>query len=146
MSYGAATNDFARLANLADVQLKKMAVIGVDPQPVKNPNQYWDYLPKIASVDDGNMLLAPVASYQPNGWKLYDMHGNVAEWCLDTYRPYPYAANPKDVSDAGASVRKVIRGGSWNDRPYRATSSFRLDFPCWQQVYNVGFRPVIIDE
>ncbi len=146
MSYGSATNDFARAANLADVQLKKMAVIGVDPQPVKNPNKYWDYLPKIASVDDGSMLLAPVASYQPNAWKLYDMHGNVAEWCLDTCRPYPYVPNPKDVSDTGASARKVIRGGSWNDRPHRATSSFRLDFPCWQQIYNVGFRPVIVEE
>lgn len=146
MSYGADTNDFARLANLADAQLIKMAVIGVDPQPMKNPNKYWDYLPKIASVDDGNMLLAAVARYQPNVWKLYDMHGNVAEWCLDTYRPYPYAQNPKDVSDIGPSVRKVIRGGSWNDRPHRATSAFRLDFPCWQQIYNVGFRPVIVEE
>jgi formylglycine-generating enzyme required for sulfatase activity len=146
MSYGSVTNDFARFANLADVQLKKMAVIGVDPQPVKNPNKYWDYLPKIASVDDGHMLLASVASYQPNAWKLFDMHGNVAEWCLDTYRPYPYVPNSKDSSDTGPSVRKVIRGGSWNDRPHRATSSFRLDFPCWQQIYNVGFRPVIIEE
>jgi formylglycine-generating enzyme required for sulfatase activity len=74
------------------------------------------------------------------------MHGNVAEWCLDTYRPYPYTPNPKDVSDTGASARKVIRGGSWNDRPHRATSSFRLDFPCWQQIYNVGFRPIIFEK
>ncbi len=146
LSFGDLPADFSRFANLADRQLKKMAVIGVDPQPVADPNPYWDYLPKIATVDDGNMLLAPVGSYQPNAWKLHDMHGNVAEWCVDNYRPYPYAANRDDARDAGPEARKVVRGGSWNDRPYRATSSFRLDFPCWQKVYNVGFRPVIVEE
>ncbi len=146
MSFGSVTNDFAPFANLADLQLRKMAVIGVDPQPMKNPNKYWDFLPKIATVDDGHMLLAPVASYRPNAWNLHDMHGNVGEWCLDTYRPYPYAANTDDLRDAGPAVRKVVRGGSWNDRPHRATSSFRLDFPSWQQIYNVGFRPVIIEK
>jgi formylglycine-generating enzyme required for sulfatase activity len=76
------------------------------------------------------------------------MHGNVAEWCLDTWRPYPYnpKAAAKDAKDAGPLTRKVIRGGSWNDRPFRATSSYRLDFPAWQKPYNTGFRPVIEEE
>jgi formylglycine-generating enzyme required for sulfatase activity len=148
LSFGAVDADFGKLANLADLQLRKMAVIGVDPQPIANPNQYWDFIPKIVSVDDGSMLLAPVGSYEPNPWGLRNMHGNVAEWCLDTWRPYPYnpKAAAKDAKDAGPLTRKVIRGGSWNDRPFRATSSYRLDFPAWQKPYNTGFRPVIEEE
>ena len=38
---------------------------------------------------------------------------------------------------------KVVRGGSWYDRPKRCTSSFRLSYPAWRKVYNVGFRVVI---
>jgi formylglycine-generating enzyme required for sulfatase activity len=34
----------------------------------------------------------------------------------------------------------VVRGGSWNDRPHRATSAFRWGYPKWQPVYNVGIR------
>ena len=146
MSFGDTTADFARFANLADIQLQKMAVNGVDPQPIHNPNKYWDFLPKIATVDDGSMLLAPVTRYDANSWGVKNMHGNVAEWCLDTYRGYPYQADAADTATAARGVKKSVRGGSWNDRPYRATSSFRLAFPAWQQVYNIGFRPVIVAE
>ena len=146
MSFGDATADFAKCANLADVQLGKMAVSGVDPQPIHNPNKYWDYLLKIAAVDDGSMLLAPVTRYETNAWGAKNMHGNVAEWCLDSFRGYPYQPNVADSAAPDSGVKKTVRGGSWNDRPYRATSSFRLAFPAWQQVYNVGFRPVIIEE
>jgi formylglycine-generating enzyme required for sulfatase activity len=65
------------------------------------------------------------------------MHGNVAEWTRTTYRPYPYALSDGPDDEAGP---KVVRGGSWRDRPYRATSSFRLAYPPYQRVFNVGFR------
>lgn len=146
MAFGDASADFSKFANLADVQLEKMAVSGVDPQPIHQPNKYWDYLPKIAAVDDGSMLLAPVTRYAANVWGAKNMHGNVAEWCLDTFRGYPYQANGADSATPASGVKKSVRGGSWNDRPYRATSSYRLAFPAWQQLHNVGFRPVIIGE
>jgi formylglycine-generating enzyme required for sulfatase activity len=85
-----------------------------------------------------------VGHYQPNVWGLNDMHGNVAEWTLTNYRPYPYDAKAGQ-NDASAAGRKVVRGGSWYERPKYARSAFRLSFPDWQAVYNVGFR-VIIEE
>ncbi len=63
-----------------------------------------------------------------------------------TCRSYPYQADAADSATPDSGVKKSVRGGSWNDRSYRATSSFRLAFPAWQQVYNVGFRPVILAE
>ena len=41
------------------------------------------------------------------------------------------------------SAERVARGGSWRDRPKRCTSAFRLSYPNWQKVYNVGFRVII---
>ncbi len=143
MWFGDTQKDFSELANLADRQLKKMAVKGVDPQPIRNPNQFVDFIPKAAEVDDDTMHLAPVSDYNANPWGLKNMHGNVCEWTLDNYRPYPYKSSAD--TKVKAKTRKTVRGGSWRDRPHRATSSYRLGYPVWQRVYNVGFRIVIED-
>jgi len=127
MNYGDLDTDFAKHGNLADVSLKKMAVSGVNPKPMKNPSALYDYIPKVATVNDGTMHLAKVGSYQPNLWGLYDMHGNVAEWTSTDY----------------SDDKKTILGGSWRDRPFRAASGYTLGFPAWQKVYNVGFRVII---
>ena len=72
----------------------------------------------------------------------YDMHGNAAEWTRSDYAAYPYKDD--DGRNSGSVVtKKTVRGGSWHDRPFRCTSSYRLGFPTWQRVYNVGFRVVI---
>lgn len=143
--WGVDTN-FSPYENLADVQLQKMAVSGVDPQPM-NPNnpifKYWDFLPKDSTVDDGNMLLGKSGSYRPNAWGLYDMQGNVAEWTRSDYRPYPYSAKADATNVSNAD--KVARGGSWIDRTKNASLSVRRHFLPWQKVRNVGFR-VIIEE
>jgi sulfatase modifying factor 1 len=53
-----------------------------------------------------------VASYLPNDWGLYDLHGNVGEWCEDGYGDYP--AHPVvDPRGAASGARRVLRGGSW---------------------------------
>lgn len=142
--YGNLDTDFAEYANLADASLSKMAVIGIDPQPIPNPDKFWDYLPKEARFNDGALLLADVNHYKANAWGLHDTIGNVAEWTLDTARPYPYNVElaSKDATQAG---RKVVRGGSWSERPKESRASSRLDYPSWQKVYNVGFR-VIVEE
>jgi len=94
--------------------------------------------------NDGAVTTASVGSYRPNAWGLYDMHGNVAEWTLSTCKPYPYGdGDPVRFDRASTSEgRKVVRGGSFHDRPKRCRSAFRLGYPPWQKVYNVGFRVV----
>jgi formylglycine-generating enzyme required for sulfatase activity len=65
----------------------------------------------------------------------------VAEWTRTAYRPYPY--DEDDGRNAPeATGQKVVRGGSWRDRPARCRSSFRLGYAPYQRVFNVGFRVV----
>jgi formylglycine-generating enzyme required for sulfatase activity len=138
-SYGDMNADFSRFANLADASIKLLAVSGINPQPVANPAPFEDFIPKDARFDDGAKITTHVAAYQPNAWGLFDMHGNVAEWTLSSYKPYPYDAND-GRNDGQANGEKVARGGSWRDRPMRARSAFRLGYEPWQPVYNVGLR------
>ncbi|HOD81876.1 MAG: Formylglycine-generating sulfatase enzyme [Planctomycetes bacterium ADurb.Bin126] len=141
LSFGDFNTDFSTLANLADVKMKECAVSGVDPKPIKNPGKDVDFIPKDIRFNDGVLHLAKVASYAPNAWGLHDMHGNVAEWTRSAWMPYPY--NDADGRNGDSPEKRVIRGGSWRDRQHRSTSSYRLAFPRWQKVYNVGFRVVV---
>ncbi len=66
----------------------------------------------------------PMDRYPPNPWGLYDMHGNIWEWCADGHRDY--AAEPaRDPEGPGAGDSRVVRGGSWLDRPGRARAACR---------------------
>lgn len=142
--YGGNSADFSHHANLADITIKKLAVTGIDPKPMKNPNRFYDFVPRDEHFNDGVLLLAPVGKYNPNPFKLHDMIGNVAEWTRSQYLPYPYSDDGRNnVSDTKAS--RVVRGGSWRDRPIRATASWRWGYPGWRPVYNVGFRVIIED-
>ena len=142
--YGTLDSDFGTYANLADATVSQMAVKGVNPQPVANPDRFWDYLPKEARFNDGVLHLADVGRYRANAWGLHDMIGNVGEWTRDNYRPYPYSTDAAS-GDASKDGRKVVRGGSWSERPKESRASSRLDYPAWQRVYNVGFRVIVED-
>ena len=131
MYFGDRQADFSKFANLADSTLRFLAR-GDSPQ--------WH--PRIERCDDGATVTNRVGRYQPNAWGLCDMIGNASEWTRSTYRPYPY--DPRDGRDDPATAgQKVVRGGSWYDRPQRATASFRLPYQPWQPVYNVGFRVIV---
>jgi formylglycine-generating enzyme required for sulfatase activity len=141
-SYGSFTTDFSPYANLADAKLSEFALHPYkEDEPLPNPSKYDDWIPKdIRFNDDAVIAIAP-RTYRPNPWGLFDMHGNVAEWTQSSYRSYLYRQD--DVRETGqGNDRKVVRGGSWRDRPYRCTSSFRLGYPGFAKVYNVGFRVV----
>ncbi len=139
--YGTMDADFGTFANLADYSIRLLAVDGINPQPIPNPSPFQDFLPKDTRFNDGARIVTETGKYKPNPWGLCDMHGNVAEWTLTAYRPYPYAADGRD--DPGAEGRKVVRGGSWFDRPKAARSSYRQAYESWEPVYNVGFRVIL---
>jgi len=127
--FGTCQTDFGKLANLADKRVNELT----------RSSPKW--IPYVESVNDGAVIMDNVGKYTPNPWGLHDMAGNVAEWTLTTYRPYPY--NATDGRDSGSpDGRKVVRGGSFYDRPQRATSAFRLDYPSWRGAFNVGFRVI----
>ena len=138
--FGDVNCDFGKMENLADVSLEKMAVQGVDPQPMKRTNPIFDsynFIPKNADVDDGSMIPTNSDRYQPNPFGLFSMHGNVAEWTKSPYTSYPEKNN--------ISEKYVVRGGSFRDRPKYATSYTRKAYFPWQRIYNVGFRVIIND-
>ena len=105
------------------------------------PSNHWTLAQKNNASADKAHCLNHVGAYKANAFGLKDMLGNVAEWTRSEMRPYPYSQS--DGRNALRAGRKVVRGGSWNDRPVRSTSSYRLAYPSWQRVYNVGFRIVI---
>jgi len=144
MSYGERVADFSHHENLADVTTKQLVRGGIANTPLENPSPAEAYLPADYTSDDGALVTTRIGSYRPNAWGLHDMHGNVQEWTRSTYLPYPFREMESQHA-LDATERKVVRGGSWRDRPKRATASYRRDYPSWQAVYNVGFR-VIIEE
>ena len=83
----------------------------------------------------------------PNRHGLYDMHGNVSEWCRDTFDADAYKRRVHGVIDPGAGTvnlrddaYRVIRGGSWGDRAASCRAAFRLrGFP-GLRFMSLGFR------
>ncbi len=67
----------------------------------------------------------PVGQFQPNAWGMYDMHGNVWEWCLDGLRTYTKEETTDPKGPEGKNDARVLRGGFWIDYPYWGRSAFR---------------------
>jgi len=146
-SFGDGDPDFSTWANLGDRRLREYAACTAhesysSTRILPEPNRYDDWVPKDDRFDDGHFLAATVGQYQPNAWGLYDMHGNVWEWTRSSDVAYPYR-DDDGRNEAAPSGRKIVRGGSWYDRPYRATSSYRLGYRPYQRVFNVGFRIIM---
>jgi formylglycine-generating enzyme required for sulfatase activity len=87
-----------------------------------------------------------VGSYRPNAFGLYDMHGNVWEWCQDCFGRYSASKCPlKDpVAATTGGSNRVFRGGSWYDYGRGCRSAFRDGRSPEHRYNNVGFRAAAV--
>ncbi len=97
--------------------------------------------------NDGYSGTSPVGTFEPNAWGLYDMSGNVYEWCSDWYDDNYYQGRRVFTDPQGPSSGRyrVLRGGSWSSRARSVRSALRLRFMVSHRYSVAGFR-IVRDE
>lgn len=93
-------------------------------------------------VSNAPLKTQPVGTYSANAFGLFDMHGNVFEWCSDLYGTYPTEAQTNPTG-ATTGSKRVIRGGSWNEAHYCRSAFRAFDDPS-DNFSSVGFRVVLV--
>ncbi len=145
--FGNFGDDYSLYSNFGDITLKEFAACTAHKnyesvRIIENPGPYDAWIPRDTLYNDGGFVSEIVGRYRSNYFDLHDMHGNVWEWTRSSYKAYPYC-DADGRNELNNNLKKVARGGSWYDRPYRGTSSYRLAYRPYQKVFNVGFRVVM---
>jgi formylglycine-generating enzyme required for sulfatase activity len=85
----------------------------------------------------------PVGKLPANAWGLFDMHGNIWEWCQDIYDPNYYQASPKqDPAGPPDGTERVLRGGAFQAHVWHCRSAFRYHLDAARRIGYCGFRVV----
>jgi len=85
----------------------------------------------------------PVGGRRPNAFGLFDMHGNVREWCADRYAEYPFETEQLEPAVECAGDYRVFRGGGWLDPPERLRAAQRSAFRADYRSFDLGLRVVL---
>jgi formylglycine-generating enzyme required for sulfatase activity len=93
-------------------------------------------------MDNADGRTHPVGEKNANSWGLFDMHGNVWQWCSDVYDDYPDGA-ATDPTGPASGKRRVCRGGSWNTGASECRSAARNDLDPKARYFDCGFRVVM---
>jgi formylglycine-generating enzyme required for sulfatase activity len=103
--------------------------------------RYPDWKFATIAARDGHIYTAPVGRYKPNAWGLFDMHGNVSEWCADGFAADYYKRSPvDDPPGPDGSPFRMIRGGGWDTEPGLARLANRPRFVPGYRTCGLGFR------
>ena len=121
-------------------------VFGDDEKQLKDSGNFADkrapVRPRFDQADDKSTWTSPVGRYSPNAWGLYDMYGNVAEWCEEGGGKYigkGVVRNPR----SSYSRYRAVRGGAWNSLPKDCRSAFRHRASPVYRSSTIGFRVVM---
>jgi len=104
----------------------------------------FDFTREHHNCSDGYAVTAPVGSFKPNAFGLYDMMGNVRQWTADWYGEDYYASSPKDNPQGPSSGSfRVLRNGSWSTLPaFVSAASRSAHLPSFNNFDQMGFRLV----
>jgi formylglycine-generating enzyme required for sulfatase activity len=95
--------------------------------------------------NDPDARTCKVGSFAPNAWGLFDMHGNVFEWCADQFQPEYYASGPRtDPPGSARGSQRVIRGGAWSMWPVECRSASRAGRLPGVSGSRTGFRVLLV--